>query len=330
MDTCTIDAVGKVLGVRPWALVPDALAYLQDNETISRPELDGALQVIIDRLCLSLAVSKPIGLATWAERESTRFGSSGVTDIATAAAHSIALAARRYPVDYARLLVALELLRGEIERALPPPEASAEPSMTAEAVGALLAMLGERDHLTCAHSKATGEWARRLCAEMGISDEESTFIELCAILHDIGKVATPDRILLKPGELDESEWDIMRDHAAAGQRVLEQIPSLAKCAPIVRAHHERFDGKGYPDGIAGLDIPFEARLVAVADAFHAMISDRPYRRAIAPRAAMQILRDGRGTQWDPDVVDAMLALFDRKRAARTAPAQLPAAARATA
>jgi HD-GYP domain-containing protein (c-di-GMP phosphodiesterase class II) len=150
--------------------------------------------------------------------------------------------------------------------------------------------------------------------------EQAEFVELCAILHDIGKIATPESILFKPGPLEAHEWEVMRDHAAAGQRILNQIPSLARCAVIVRAHHERWDGRGYPDGLAGENIPFEARVVAVADAFHAMISDRPYRKAIAPRRALEIIEAGRGTQWDPLVVDAMLGLFSGARK-QTQPAE---------
>jgi putative nucleotidyltransferase with HDIG domain len=147
---------------------------------------------------------------------------------------------------------------------------------------------------------------------MGLRTEDTEFIALCALLHDIGKISTPDHILLKPSALALDEWDLMRDHAAAGARILNQIPSLQRCAIIVRAHHERFDGAGYPEGLAGTNIPFEARVVAVADAFHAMISERPYRQPIPPRQALQILRDGRGSQWDPDVVDAMLDMFVRR------------------
>jgi HD-GYP domain-containing protein (c-di-GMP phosphodiesterase class II) len=148
---------------------------------------------------------------------------------------------------------------------------------------------------------------------MGLSKEQSEFIELCAVLHDIGKISTPEAILFKTSSLTAQEWEIMREHSAAGQRILNQIPSLARCASIVRAHHERWDGLGYPDGLAGETIPFEARVVAVADAFHAMISDRPYRKAIAPRRALEILQSGRGTQWDPLIVDAMLGLFSGAR-----------------
>jgi putative nucleotidyltransferase with HDIG domain len=142
--------------------------------------------------------------------------------------------------------------------------------------------------------------------------EATGFIALCALLHDIGKISTPEYVLLKPAPLATDEWDIMRDHAAAGARILTQIPSLQRCAIVVRAHHERYDGGGYPDGLYGSSIPFEARVVAVADAFHAMISERPYRQPVTPRQALQILQDGRGSQWDADVVDAMLGMFARR------------------
>jgi putative nucleotidyltransferase with HDIG domain len=256
-----------------------------------------------------------VGLATWAVREGRRLGTARTAELADAAAHVIAGEAGRFQVDHGRLLAFLEVLKAEIKSALKAlTEDTSEPrSAYSETAHALLSMLGERDSQTCCHSKATGEWARRLCASMGIAKDQTEFIELCAILHDIGKISTPDHILFKPTALSSEEWDVMRDHSAAGQRILNQIPSLARCATIVRAHHERWDGQGYPDGLAGENIPFEARLVAVADAFHAMISDRPYRKAIAPRRALEILESGRGTQWDPLIVDAMLGLFNGAR-----------------
>jgi HD-GYP domain-containing protein (c-di-GMP phosphodiesterase class II) len=133
------------------------------------------------------------------------------------------------------------------------------------------------------------------------------------VLHDIGKIATPDAILFKPGPLTDDEWIEMQKHASFGADILSELPALAPFASIVRAHHERWDGKGYPYGLKGEQIPFEARVVAVADAFHAMISNRPYRPAIAQREAMEILREGRGTQWDAEVVDAMIAMLDAPR-----------------
>jgi HD-GYP domain-containing protein (c-di-GMP phosphodiesterase class II) len=135
------------------------------------------------------------------------------------------------------------------------------------------------------------------------------------ILHDIGKIGTPDAILLKAGPLDKDEWETMRAHADFGAEILAELPALASYAPIVRAHHERWDGQGYPNGLKAEQIPFEARVVAVADAFHAMISHRPYRPAIGQRDAMEILRAGAGTQWDPTVTAAMIAVLDAPRTA---------------
>jgi HD-GYP domain-containing protein (c-di-GMP phosphodiesterase class II) len=319
VSICSVAGAGRELGKHPRALVAEAIEQLQQRDLIANPIVDAALEVLVDRLCLSLAVAKPVGLSTWAAREGRRFGVSGASELAAAAAHSVAVAAARLEVDHARLLAALELLKEEVERGLTPLRETSEPRVlpSVTATQALLAMLGERDSVTCGHSKATGEWARRLAAALCVSAESAAFIERCAVLHDIGKVTTPESILLKTGPLDEDEWSIMRDHSAAGERILEQIPSLKACAIVVRAHHERYDGDGYPDRLAANEIPFEARVVAVADAFHAMISDRPYRRAIAPRQALEILRDGRGTQWDSKVVDALLGLFHRKADTKT-------------
>ncbi len=248
---------------------------------------------------------------TWATREGRRLGVGRTCALLDAAAQAVAERAATLHANHARVLAFLDVLKGEVHASLASLDErpQRESAVHADAMAALFAMLGEADAQTCCHSKATGEWARRLAWSLRLSKEMSEFIELCALLHDIGKVATPQHILQNPGPLNEFDWTIMREHPGAGQRILSQIPSLARCAMVVRAHHERYDGAGYPDGLAGESIPFEARVVAVADAFHAMISDRPYRKAIAPRRALEILRDGRGTQWDPVIVDAMLAML---------------------
>ena len=312
MSVLTIAGVGRALGSAPRSLLGSAVEHLHDAALVADASIDTPLEVLLDRICLSLAVAKPVGLATWAEREGKRFGPASAAQLAGAACHAIASAAREFEVDHGRLLATLEVLRCEVDRALAPMRAAETvEELTAEGAEALLAMLAERDSATCSHSRATGEWTRRLAESMGYDAERAEFIELCAVLHDIGKISTPDAILFKPSELTAEEWVVMRTHADTGDRILRQIPSLKKCAPIVRAHHERYDGAGYPDRLRGSDIPVEARIVAVADAFHAMISERPYRKAIAPRAALGILEAGRGTQWDPDAVDAMLGLFRR-------------------
>lgn len=264
---------------------------------------------------MSVNLSKPVGLSNWAEREGNRLGIARASELASATVHVVTGEAVRFDLDHARMLAFMEVLRSEIVSALASHKNGVrnEPPEYSESTRALLAMLGERDAATCCHSRATGEWARRLCAALAIPSETAELIKLCAVLHDIGKISTPEAILFKRGTFTEEEWAIMRDHSATGQRILDQIPTLAKCALIVRAHHERWDGTGYPDGLAGENIPFEARVVAVADAFHAMISERPYRKAIPPRQALEILEAGRGTQWDASVVDAMLGLFRKSR-----------------
>ena len=310
----TLTALGAALGQEVQTLAQDAIEHLTIPSLASDPSVERTLEVLLDRLCLSMTLAKPVGLVGWAEGQAARFGRAGVVDISAAATHVLASAARRHDVEQRRLLAFLDVLSREIEQSVLGVEEQ-KSSAYAEATNALLAMLAERDYGTCCHSKATAEWARRLSVAMNCSAETVAFIELCALLHDIGKISTPDSILLKAGPLTAQEWETMRDHAAAGQRVLNQIPSLQQCSVVVRGHHERFDGAGYPDGLAGMSIPFEARVVAVADAFHAMISERPYRKPIPPRQALQILEEGRGSQWDPEVVDAMVGMFNRRQSA---------------
>src|SRR5690606_33085806 len=136
------------------------------------------------------------------------------------------------------------------------------------------------------------------------------------LLHDIGKLHTPINILLKPGPLDEAERALMNLHAEMGAELIASLPALRHLAPAVRASQEFFDGNGYPDGIAGDAIPLAARIVAVADAYHAMRSNRPYRAAITHEEAVQELRQCAGTQFDPVVVEALLGLLEKDEAAR--------------
>ncbi|MBD5657768.1 MAG: HD-GYP domain-containing protein [Candidatus Eremiobacteraeota bacterium] len=183
-----------------------------------------------------------------------------------------------------------------------------------EMVGSLLAAIDDRDRATCEHSRAVGLWCGRIAKTIGLGSELQEKAALAGTLHDIGKIATPREILLKPGALDPAEWEVMRAHAQIGGQMLECIPSLEELAPIVRSHHERMDGKGYPDGLAGEAIPQLSRIVAVADAFHAMISKRPYRTPLPIGDAVDELRAGSGTQWDRPVVAAMLDIVAPARA----------------
>ncbi len=177
-----------------------------------------------------------------------------------------------------------------------------------DVVASLLAAIEARDTVTCEHSRAVGMWCGRLGKNLGMTPREQDFCAVAGTLHDVGKVSTPTAILQKPGPLDADEWDTMRAHAAAGGRMLESIPALREYASVVRAHHERLDGRGYPDRLSGESIPMTARIVAVADSFHAMISRRPYREALPVPHAIEELRGGSGTQWDGAVIEAMLRI----------------------
>ena len=148
---------------------------------------------------------------------------------------------------------------------------------------ALLAALNARENYTAAHSEAVLELALEVAAELGMGEDESTSVGQVALLHDIGKVGVPDAILRKPGRLTAPEWDVMREHPAIGAEIVGAIGSLSHLAPAVRAEHERWDGGGYPDGLAGEDVPLASRICLVCDAWHAMTSDRPYRRGAHAR-----------------------------------------------
>ena len=180
----------------------------------------------------------------------------------------------------------------------------------------LVRVVALHDEATATHLRATAVLARRIAASMHVAEQTARVIELAGLLHDIGKVGVSRELLGKPAELTAHEWVEMRRHAEAGAGMLESIPTLADLAPIVRAHHERIDGTGYPDRLRGEDIPLEARVLAVADAFHALTTDRPYRRAILPHAALGVLRSSAGTHFDVDVVSATLDLFGHPPDAR--------------
>jgi cyclic di-GMP phosphodiesterase len=152
--------------------------------------------------------------------------------------------------------------------------------------------------------------AMRLGLAFGLGEEDIETIRLGALLHDIGKIGIPDSVLLKADVLNEEETKLMRTHTVIGDNLLEPIDLLAAVRPIVRHHHERWDGLGYPDGLAGEDIPFGARIMAVADAVEAMSARRVYREPLSEPEIVRELERGRGTQWDPVIVDAVLRLID--------------------
>lgn len=154
------------------------------------------------------------------------------------------------------------------------------------------------------HSKAVARIARRIGEKLSLSEEQIRAVEVGSLLHDVGKIGVPDYVLFKPDRLTAEEYELIKSHPELGARILAPIPELGPALPVVKHHHERFDGKGYPDGLGGEDIPLVARVVSVADAFDAMIRARPYGRVISEEEALTEIERNSGTQFDPRVVRA--------------------------
>jgi response regulator RpfG family c-di-GMP phosphodiesterase len=174
-------------------------------------------------------------------------------------------------------------------------------------ITALAAAIDAKDPYTCGHSQRVQEYTLLAGTFLSLSNEEMETLEYAGILHDVGKISVDSRILDKPGPLTASEWEIMREHPIVGANLLTEIPFLEKSSELVLCHHERFDGKGYPNGNKGENIPLGARLIAVADAFDTMTTDRAYRPAMSVDAAVKELHNGAGSQFCPVAVKAFIS-----------------------
>jgi putative two-component system response regulator len=220
---------------------------------------------------------------------------------------SLAEAIAEQAGELRRAVTRVALLRGELEQA------------EAETISRLARAIAARSRETYEHLERVGRLAAAICARFDEPAERCEAVAAAASLHDIGKVAIPDAILLKQGRLDLDEREQMERHPEIGHMVLAGSGELMQlAATIALSHHERFDGRGYPNGLAGEEIPLEARVCAVADVFDALTSDRPYRPAFDGEAAMAIITEERGEAFDPQVVDAFEDLFEEALAIRRA------------
>jgi putative nucleotidyltransferase with HDIG domain len=166
-----------------------------------------------------------------------------------------------------------------------------------------------RDHYTERHSRSVTKLALDTARVMNCSACEIESLKISSLLHDIGKIAIPDYILLKPGHLTNEEYEIIKNHPAIGENILRSIALFKDARKIIRHHHERWDGKGYPDGLSGENIPFHSRMLGVADSFDAMVTDRPYRKALKTDEAIAELQRNRNIQFDKNVVDAFMSII---------------------
>lgn len=172
-----------------------------------------------------------------------------------------------------------------------------------ELANSLAGAIDAKDPYTKGHSTSVSRYSEALARAINLPEDEVERIKLGALLHDVGKIGIPENVLKKPEKLSDEEWEIMKQHPVIGaEKVLEPNEALRDLIPMVKYHHERIDGKGYPEHLTGEKIPLAAKIVAVADTFHALISDRPYRKGLSIDTACKILQDGAGTQWDADLV----------------------------
>ncbi len=176
---------------------------------------------------------------------------------------------------------------------------------TDAAINALLVRLDSSDPLTAEHSRAVSAWCTRLARRLSLSDEDTTFVARCGMIHDIGKITTPKEILFAPRALTDDEWNVMRSHTAAGERIVREDRRLHRFTVAVRSHHERLDGRGYPDQLTANEIDLPTRIVTIADSFNAMIGRRPYRPPMLPAQALEQLAANKKKQFDPEIVSAM-------------------------
>jgi putative two-component system response regulator len=191
---------------------------------------------------------------------------------------------------------------------------------------ALTAAIEARDIETGEHCRQLGTLGARVATALGLSEQEQTTIRIGGFLHDVGKIAIADRILLKPGKLTDDEYRDMQRHAEIGAAIVQTHEAMTDIARIVRHHHERFDGRGYPDRLAGDDIPQGARIISIADAYSALTNDRVYRKAIPEDEAWERILRGAGTQFDPAVVEIYITLAEGDGSRAEIPAQASASA----
>lgn len=184
-------------------------------------------------------------------------------------------------------------------------------SFRSSIIGSIKKSLFEKSHETEEHEERLKLFSVLIGKSLNLSENELHELELSAMLHDIGKIAIKDNVLNKQGKLNDEEWNEMKKHPEIGYRIALSMPELNQVANFILCHHERFDGKGYPNGIKGNEIPLMARIVSIADAYDAMTSDRPYRRAMTKKAALDEILKNSGTQFDPEIVDKFALIINK-------------------
>jgi HD-GYP domain-containing protein (c-di-GMP phosphodiesterase class II) len=183
-----------------------------------------------------------------------------------------------------------------------------------QAAKSMLRALDAKDHYTFGHSMRVAYYSLQLGQEIGLNDEELYQLEMAALFHDIGKIGVPDSVLLKPSRLEEHEFQEMKLHPSKSYEILSDFEIFSDVALYAKHHHERYDGRGYPDGLKGEDIPFFSRVILIGDTFDAMTSTRPYRKGLSYDIAFNELKEFAGTQFDPKLVDHFINAMKKDQA----------------
>ena len=186
-------------------------------------------------------------------------------------------------------------------------------SLSLHVVQTLAEAIDAKDNYTSGHSGRVARYSREIARRANYSERDQNEIYMMGLLHDVGKIGVPDAVINKPGRLTDDEFEQIKNHPVMGARILKTIREMPKLVTGARWHHERFDGSGYPDGLKGLDIPEEARIIAVADAYDAMTSNRSYRSGMAQSKVREQIEKGKGTQFDPKFADIMIQMIDEDK-----------------
>ena len=296
----------------------DALRFLQENRPdlilldIHMPGMDGFETIAAVRSNEKTADISVIFLTADDDSETETQGlKAGAMDfIKKPFVPQVLLLRVRHTIELIRLQ---ENLAQEVEKKTQEVKAQHEKldKISMQIVKALSGAIDAKDTYTNGHSTRVADYSRKIAKHAGFSAKQQDDIYMMGLLHDVGKIGIPGVIINKPGKLTDEEFEKIKTHPALGEGILKNITEFPQLAVGARWHHERYDGKGYPDGIAGEDIPTEARIIAVADAYDAMSSRRSYRDVLAQNVVREEMAKGRGTQFDPDFADIMLAMIDR-------------------
>ena len=303
MQIRVVDGAGDEFGIAEGVSVPADQTYCQQILTGRLPNVNPDVRGDDRASSLPITGVDDVGAFTSVP---LRFSDGRLYGTLCAASHSSkpSLGYRELQLlhVFARI-IADQLERDEIQGRTQRLEAQASAAST------LIAAVDARDSYTEEHSQAVVAHAGAVARELGLSPAGVQDVELVALLHDIGKIAMPDAILQKNGPLTPEEWEVMRSHPISSEQLISNVPQLSHLAPVIRAEHECWDGSGYPDGLAGEEIPLASRITLVCDAYHAMTSDRPYRGAVSDEQAKTRIRQGSGTQFCPISAQALLAVL---------------------